>query len=791
MSAKVSPTQLGKYDLFEELGSGGYGTVYRARDIVLEVERAVKLMHPALVADRQFIERFTREARYAARLKHPHIVPVYDLGESEGHFFLAMEYLPGGSLKDLVTRQGRLPFGRAVEILGQVAGALDYIHAQGLVHRDIKPGNILFNETGQASVSDLGFAKALSGSSSSLSTSGGMIGTPSYMAPEVWRGKEVTPATDVYSLACVFYEMVTGQVLFEGDSPPEVMTKHMLDGPQFPQQWPKGVPAWIEGVLVKAFAMKPEERYQSMGEFSSALERFVYISGSDLQPKIATLSSGLNEKANSTLSIQKPLKEKAAADQVNSPFAQPVKISMKASQQEEPQLVPVQEAGPVANLSRNNSLSRERDEKPKRKFPVWAIVVIVLVIIIAIWHPFLGQAVPSTSVPPTEVPKIVVPVIATLAPTAPVMSAPVAAGPVTLNVWDCYLPFGAEEAAINGLVKQYMSTHPNVKINLVEVPYDQCFSKYETDTTAGGGPDMFTAPNDNLGSEVRANIIAPIDNLLQGKLTGYTQAGIAGVTVNGKIYAVPGFAKAVGLFYNKSTIATPPVTTEDLMNLVKSGKKLGFINNGAYYIWGFWSGFGGTLMDANNKCIADQTTGFADALRYLAGLQKAGAAIFTDEGKADTAFEQGQLDMIFDGPWVLGNFEKAVGSNLGVTAGPTGPNGIFMPMMGVDGWYINPNSQNPAAATDAALYFFGKDGLTAFENTAGDPAARLDVIPTDPLVKAFADIASGSFPRPQSAEFGNYWGPFGDAMTAVFSGQATATTAVATACSIMNAANKK
>jgi len=106
----VSPTQLGKYELLEQLGSGGYGTVYRARDTVLEVERAVKLLHPALVADRQFIERFTREGQICRRLKHAHIVPVYDLGESEGPLFLAMDYLPGGSLKELITRQGRLPF---------------------------------------------------------------------------------------------------------------------------------------------------------------------------------------------------------------------------------------------------------------------------------------------------------------------------------------------------------------------------------------------------------------------------------------------------------------------------------------------------------------------------------------------------------------------------------------------------------------------------------------------------------------------------------------------------------
>jgi arabinogalactan oligomer/maltooligosaccharide transport system substrate-binding protein len=396
----------------------------------------------------------------------------------------------------------------------------------------------------------------------------------------------------------------------------------------------------------------------------------------------------------------------------------------------------------------------------------------------------------TTTTSPTTAPATQPPATAPVATTAPT-TAPTAAAPVTLTIWDGYHASGSEEATITDLVNKYQAAHPNVTVNLLEVPFDQLFTKYETDTAAGGGPDMYTAPNDNLGSEVRAGLIAPIDNYLQGRLTGYTQAGIAGVTIDGKIYAVPGIAKAVGLFYNKSTIPTPPQTTDDLMNLVKSGKKLGFVNNGAYYIWGFWSGFGGTLLDSNGKCVADQTTGFADALQYLSDLQKAGATIDSDEGKLDTEFQQGQLDMIFEGPWVLGDFEKALGDNLGLVPEPTGPKGPFEPMMGIDGWYINPNSQNMAAAIDLALYIFGPEGLTEYENMAGDPAARTDVTSTDPLVKAFADIAAAGYPRPQSAEFGNYWTPFGNALTAVVSGTATPTDAIATACQTMNTANNK
>jgi len=362
-------------------------------------------------------------------------------------------------------------------------------------------------------------------------------------------------------------------------------------------------------------------------------------------------------------------------------------------------------------------------------------------------------------------------------------------GPTALTIWHGYHAGGSEESTINTLVAQYQKDHPNVTITVLEVPFDQLFNKWDTAVAAGGGPDMFTAPNDNLGTEVRAGTVAAIDTLVQGKLTGYTQAGVNGVTVDGKIYAVPGIAKAVGLYYNNTTVPNPPKTTDDLMNLVKSGKKVG-INIGGYFAFGFYGGFGGTLMDSNGKCTATQG-GYADALQYFSDLQAAGATFDSDEGKLETAFTQGQLDMVVTGPWVLGDFEKALGSKLGVVPLPAGPKGPSAPMMGIDGWYVNPNSKNQQAAVDFGLYAFGKDGLTAYENNAGDPAARSDVTPTDPLVKAFADIASAGYPRPQSKEFGNYWGPFGDAMTAVLAAKATPTDAVATACAAMDKANGK
>jgi serine/threonine-protein kinase len=267
--------RLGKYELIEPLGKGSFGTVYRARDTESDTEVAVKVLNPALVAATGFIQGFQEEAQRMKRLEHPHLVPVYDLEEDEGSYFLVMKYMAGGSLKGVLEREGKLSFKRTVEVVKQLADALNFAYKQPeqLIHKDIKPGDILFDEDGGARLSDLGFTKKLAGVRGvSLSTSWGMIGTPAYMAPEIWEGREATPATDVYSLACVVYEMLTGEALFSGDDPAEVMTKHLTDGPQFENGWMEGLPRGIQHILEKALSMDPEERYPNANAFVRFLE---------------------------------------------------------------------------------------------------------------------------------------------------------------------------------------------------------------------------------------------------------------------------------------------------------------------------------------------------------------------------------------------------------------------------------------------------------------------------------------------------------------------------------------
>jgi len=255
---------LGKYRILEEIGRGGMGVVYKAHDTVLDRLVAIKVLAPHLTWDQEFVQRFLHEARTAARLEHSHIVTIYEVGRTQDHHFIAMEYLEGHSLAEIVRREGPLPPERAVHILGQIAQALDYAHAQGLVHRDVKPGNIIVGRQDHATLTDFGVARSLEGTR--LTQSGVIVGTPAYMSPEQVKGKPVGTTTDVYALGVVAYEMLGGRPPFEGETP-HVLYAHVYEEPA---PLAKVSPA-IWTVVHKALAKEPAKRYGSAEVFAAAL----------------------------------------------------------------------------------------------------------------------------------------------------------------------------------------------------------------------------------------------------------------------------------------------------------------------------------------------------------------------------------------------------------------------------------------------------------------------------------------------------------------------------------------
>jgi serine/threonine protein kinase len=260
-------TVLGGYRIIEPLGSGGTSVVYRAEHVRLGRPAALKLLAPGL-GEADFSERFLRESQLAASLDHPSIVPIYDAGESNGLLYIAMACVEGCDLKTLLGREEKLPTRRALRIVGQIGAALEAAHARGLVHRDVKPANILVSEDDRAYLSDFGVVKELA--SNGTTRTGSFIGTIDYCAPEQIEGGEVDARTDVYALACVLYECLAGTPPFHRPSEVAVLNAHLHAPPPKLTRAAPDVPPGLEQVIAKALSKSPLDRHASCGEFLSA-----------------------------------------------------------------------------------------------------------------------------------------------------------------------------------------------------------------------------------------------------------------------------------------------------------------------------------------------------------------------------------------------------------------------------------------------------------------------------------------------------------------------------------------
>ena len=279
MSQQQEPVVFnGRYELYRKLGRGGMAEVYLARDQMLDRSVAVKVLFPALATDPGFVERFRREAQAAASLSHPNIVNVFDWGEANGTYFIVMEYVEGESLADMIQGHGRLHPDRAAEIGGDIASALDFAHRSGgVIHRDVKPGNVLITQEGAVKVADFGIARAISDSSADrgLTKTGSVMGTATYFSPEQARGGSVDPRSDVYSVGCVLYEMITGHPPFGGESAVVIAYKHVQEMPAAPRMVDPALPETLEAIILKCLAKNPANRYPSADDLRADLRRYL------------------------------------------------------------------------------------------------------------------------------------------------------------------------------------------------------------------------------------------------------------------------------------------------------------------------------------------------------------------------------------------------------------------------------------------------------------------------------------------------------------------------------------
>jgi serine/threonine protein kinase len=267
-------TTLGNYRILEQIGQGGMATVFKAYQPSMDRYVAVKVLPSHFTQDRGFLGRFNQEARTLARLEHPHILPVYDYGEQDGTTYLVMRYINAGTLSDLIAQCGPMELEEIVPLMNHIGQALAYAHSQGVIHRDIKPSNVLIDEQSNAFLTDFGIAKLIAGTAQFTGT-GTILGTPAYMAPEQGLDRPLDHRCDIYALGVMLYEMVTGQVPYDAETPLAVLLKHVHEPLRPPRLVRHDLPEAVERVILKAMAKSPADRFQTAQEMADKLEKAV------------------------------------------------------------------------------------------------------------------------------------------------------------------------------------------------------------------------------------------------------------------------------------------------------------------------------------------------------------------------------------------------------------------------------------------------------------------------------------------------------------------------------------
>jgi serine/threonine-protein kinase len=353
----------GRYELSHLVARGGMAEVYRARDRLLDRPVALKILFPELSVDRSFVERFRREAQAAANLSHPSIVPVFDWGEDAGTYFIVMEFVDGRALSSILRGAGPLHPDRAAEVAADVAGALAYAHRHGVVHRDVKPGNVLITEEGVVKVTDFGIARALN-TEESLTQTGAVMGTATYFSPEQAEGMGVDARSDIYSLGVVLFEMVTGRPPFLGDTPVAVASKHVRDNPPMPRDVNPAIPPDLEAVILKCMAKSPDHRYAT---------------GDDLRFDLLRFREGRSVVA--TIPPTPPAATQAIA------AAQPMGATQAMGA-----IQPMGTAGVTTAVPQVDGQSPQEPEQPKSRTGIYATVLVLLLVALAVVVLLLGQS---------------------------------------------------------------------------------------------------------------------------------------------------------------------------------------------------------------------------------------------------------------------------------------------------------------------------------------------------------------------------------------------------------------
>jgi eukaryotic-like serine/threonine-protein kinase len=363
-----------RYEIQSKLGDGGMATVYKALDLKLNRMVAVKILRDSYASDPQFLVRFEREAKQAANLNHPNIVRVYDVGDDGDVHYIVMEYIEGSNLKETIIRSAPFPISQALEIGAQICDAIAYSHSMGLIHRDIKPQNILMDKDGRVRVTDFGIAK--SNTASTLTEAGITLGTVHYFSPEQAKGQPVLPQSDIYSIGVVLFEMLTGRIPFDSDNPVALALKHIEETPPSLRRLNPNIPPVVEQIVLRALAKDPSQRFVSADQFSKALRNLEFQADAGTQvmqspsPQPSSRSSVVPPPAGQYRSVVPPPTGYTGVDDANQPYYPSVRSA--PPRQTDPQAYPVRrEGGPNYYDARTGSgayRGREEIEEDDREY---------------------------------------------------------------------------------------------------------------------------------------------------------------------------------------------------------------------------------------------------------------------------------------------------------------------------------------------------------------------------------------------------------------------------------------
>ena len=346
-----------RYRIKSRIGGGGMANVYLGYDIILKRDVAIKVLRPEFANDPEFIERFDREAQAATSLSHPNIVSIYDVGEEDNILYIVMEYVDGPTLKEYVMKNGPLQVEEALDIMEQLTSAIQHAHETGLIHRDIKPQNVLIDRNGKVKITDFGIAVALS--ATALTQTNSVLGSVHYLSPEQARGGKATKLSDIYSLGIVFYELLTGQLPFTGQSPVSIALKHLQDDTPSVRKLNPSIPQSVENIILQSTAKDPFYRYSSVAEMQDAI--------------VVALNP---EKRNEPL-FQPPIEEGEATKAI--PIITDETIEkMKIDEQSEPTLV--HQTAPVKKTQEDNP--KKKQKKKRRRWIIGIVSFLTIAVII-------------------------------------------------------------------------------------------------------------------------------------------------------------------------------------------------------------------------------------------------------------------------------------------------------------------------------------------------------------------------------------------------------------------------